>query len=105
MPLSLRDQAAIVGIGETDYVRGTKRTAMDQMLEAAQKAIADAGLKPGDIDGIIPPPMYTIAEEVAASLGIEDVAFSTTMHMGGQALPQPLVLQLWRWPRAWRAMC
>lgn len=83
MPLSLRDQAAIVGIGETDYVRGTKRTAMDQMLEAAQKAIADAGLKPGDIDGIIPPPMYTIAEEVAASLGIEDVAFSTTMHMGG----------------------
>lgn len=44
--MSLKDQAAITGIGETDYVRGSEKGSIELMLEASCTAIADAGLLP-----------------------------------------------------------
>ena len=80
---SLKDQSCIVGIGETSYTRGSGKTDFALMLEASMKAITDAGLKPHDIDGIIPPPRPSTAEHFAANLGVEDLRYSVTVHMGG----------------------
>lgn len=81
---SLKDQACIVGVGETAFTRGANRTEFALMLEASMKAIADAGLTPHDIDGVIPPPTPSAtAEHFAANLGIENLRYAATVHMGG----------------------
>ena len=81
--LDFRDKAAIVGIGETEYTRGAERPSAEMMLESTRIAIADAGLTPSDIDGLVLPPVLITAEEMAANLGIEDLRYSVTVNMGG----------------------
>ena len=48
----VRGRVAIVGIGETAYTKASGRTAREIGTEAAERAIADAGLEPTDIDGL-----------------------------------------------------
>ncbi|MGH8012203.1 MAG: thiolase C-terminal domain-containing protein, partial [Candidatus Binataceae bacterium] len=80
---SLKDRACIAGVGETAFTRGSGKSELALMLEASAHAIADAGLKPHDIDGIIGPPLGATAEHFAANLGIEDLRYATSVHMGG----------------------
>jgi acetyl-CoA acetyltransferase len=80
-------QACIVGIGETAYCRkpGSGMSELGLQLKAATAAIANAGLRPSEIDGIMPFPNLGRAEEFAANLGCENLRFATTVHMGGAA--------------------
>src|SRR5229473_3339325 len=80
---SLKDKACIVGVGESTFSRGSGKTDLRLLLDASMSAINDAGLKPHDIDGIIGPPIGATAEHMAANLGIEDLRYATTVHMGG----------------------
>lgn len=51
--MSLRNKYAIVGIGYTPQGRVPGRTALSFHLEACANAIADAGLKKQDMDGLV----------------------------------------------------
>lgn len=84
---TLRDRACIVGIGQTRYRRGPEMdgTNLTIQLQACEAALADAGLQSKQINGIVPYFNLCIAEEFAVNLGIEDLAFQTTPHVGGAA--------------------
>jgi len=81
--MSLREAGAVTGVGETKYMRGTDRSALSLQMEASLNAIADAGLKPSDIDGLIPYGLGAVAEDFVTNFGIADLRFSATTPMGG----------------------
>lgn len=87
MPRStLKDEAAIVGIGATEFSKKSGRSELQLAVEAVRAAIADAGLSPADIDG-----MVTFAQDsnleidVARGLGIPSLTHFSRVHYGGGA--------------------
>ena len=88
MPTTLKDQAAIVGIGETEYSKNSGRSELSLASEACAAAISDAGLTPADIDGMTTFTMDNSDEiEVARAVGVKDLTFfSRTPHGGGAAI-------------------
>ncbi len=82
--MSQKGAAAIVGIGETAYTRRSLRTAEELQFEASLAAIADAGLTPFDIDGVIPVGITGVpAEEYVTNFGLRDLRFSALIPHGG----------------------
>jgi acetyl-CoA acetyltransferase len=83
----MKGRACIVGVGETAYVRapGSGMTVLGLQLQAAARAVEDAGLSLKQIDGLMPFPGLGTAEELAANLGIESLRYAATIHMGGAA--------------------
>ena len=81
---SLKDQACVSGIGETAYMRGSSKSAFELQIEASLLAIADAGLHPRDIDGVIPIGIVSgIAEDFIDNFGITDLHYSAVIPHGG----------------------
>ena len=71
-----RDRCAIVGIGETDYSRNSGRSDLTLATQAALAAIADAGLTPDDIDGIVRCDMDTVRHnDLIDSIGMPNVTY------------------------------
>jgi acetyl-CoA acetyltransferase len=87
MSTSLANRACIVGIGATAFCRapGSGKSQLGIQLEASLAALADAGLRPQDVDGVMPFPNLGSAEEMAANLGIASLRYAATVHMGGAA--------------------
>ncbi len=81
---SLMDKCAVTGVGETAYSKNSGKSVVALQMEASLKAIADAGLKPTDIDGVIPyGNLDVVAEEFITNLGFQDLRFSATTPLGG----------------------
>ena len=85
-PKHLRDKYAIVGVGETTYVRGSDKTTRALGTWAIRNALADAGLKASDVDGML---SYsgndsTMSTFIAGDLGIR-LNFYMDVHGGGSS--------------------
>ena len=81
--MTLKDKTCIVGIGETDYSRGSGKTVLQLVIDASRKAIADAGLNTTAIDGFVLPGYFIYQEALAANLGIDNLRYSSMIQMGG----------------------
>lgn len=52
-PGSLPGSCAIVGIGQTEFSKESGRSELQLACEAVSAALDDAGLTPGDVDGMV----------------------------------------------------
>jgi acetyl-CoA acetyltransferase len=75
----VKDQVAIVGIGSTGFTRTNERSALALGLEAATRAIRDAGLRAADVDGLvaIAEPGAPSPAMFASSLGLDTLTHWT----------------------------
>ena len=83
--MSAPGQTAITGIGQTAYTKDSGRTVMALCAEASMKAIEDAGLERGDIDGLISFTMDTNSDhDLQSALGLPLVRWTAKAPFGGE---------------------
>jgi acetyl-CoA acetyltransferase len=86
MSQPLRDAAAVVGIGATEFSKDSGRSELRLALEAITAALADAGLAPEDVDGLCTYAMDKNPEiEVFRNLGGRELKFFSRVDYGGGA--------------------
>ncbi len=84
----LKDATAIVGIGETRFAKGLEPSECQLASEAIVTALADAGLKPSDVDGLASYTMESTEEvEIAKNIGAGDLTFFGRVGYGGGGGP------------------
>lgn len=82
----LSGAAAIAGIGATEFSKNSGRSELRLATEAVQAALADAGLTPTDVDGLVSFTMDTNSEiAVARAVGIPELTYFSRIHYGGGA--------------------
>jgi acetyl-CoA acetyltransferase len=76
--------AAIVGIGQTEFSKDAGRSETRLACEAIVAALADAGLGPHDVNGLVSYTIDPVEEtELVRALGIPEVTWSSRMPYGG----------------------
>ncbi|MFB7249047.1 lipid-transfer protein [Streptomyces populi] len=82
----LGGRAAIAGIGATEFSKDSGRSELRLAVEAVRAALDDAGLTPGDVDGLVTFTMDTSPEiTVAQAAGMGELSFFSRVHYGGGA--------------------
>ena len=89
----LGGKTAIVGIGATEFSKDSGRSEMSLASEAVAAAIADSGLSPSDIDGMV---TYSTDNnpdiEIARHVGIGSLRHFSRVHYGGGAACGTIVM-------------
>jgi len=86
MVADLKDKAAIVGVGTTEFSKNSGRSELSLACEAVLDCLNDAGLKPSDVDGMVTFTMDTNDEiEIARALGCNDLTYYSRVPHGGGA--------------------
>jgi acetyl-CoA acetyltransferase len=90
-PGLLSGKAAIAGIGATEFSKNSGRSELRLAAEAVLAALGDAGLAPGDVDGMSTFTMETNPENmVARTLGIPELKFFSRIPHGGGGACAPV---------------
>ena len=90
---ALGRKAAIVGVGETQYVRRSGKPLLALMLEASRAALADAELAVTSLDGLILPGLdYAPLHEFARNLGVRRQFFAAESLAAGAAVVSSMLL-------------
>src|SRR2546429_2008387 len=90
-PKFLRDKYAIVGVGETDYMRGSDKSTRALASIAVRNAMADAGLKASEIDGML---SYQFNDSVFSTFIAGDLGIRLNFYMdvfGGGSSTEALI--------------
>ena len=82
------EKAYIVGVGETSYTRRSGRSAESLALEAIRAALADAGIEPGAVDGMVGYFRSVPAEDLAWAL--PGLRYIGTTRMSGASSVEAL---------------
>ena len=78
--------AAVAGIGATEFSKASGRSELQLSAEATLSALADAGLTPADVDGLVTFTMDNSSEiALARELGMGDLRFFSRINYGGGA--------------------
>jgi acetyl-CoA acetyltransferase len=81
-----RRTAAIAGLGATEFSKDSGRSELQLAAEASLAALADAGLRPADVDGLVTFAMDSNAEvAVAREIGAGELKFFSQISYGGGA--------------------
>jgi acetyl-CoA acetyltransferase len=90
---SIRDQAAIAGIGQSAFGKSLGQTEYELAVEAIWNACDDAGISPRQIDGVVRYDIEQIDEEqILAALGNPLLRFFAGTPFGGGASASVLVV-------------
>jgi acetyl-CoA acetyltransferase len=82
----LNGRAAITGIGATEFSKHSGRSELRLAAEAVKAAIADAGLTPSDVEGLVTFTQDNNYEAaVAREVGIPSLSFFSRVNYGGGA--------------------
>lgn len=88
----LRDKAAIVGLGATEFSKDSGRTEIQLGVEAIMSALNDAGIDPADVDGMATYTMDNNPEiELHRLIGGRELKFFSRAHYGGGAACAPVM--------------
>ena len=86
MPTTLKNEAALIGIGQTDFSKNSGRSELSLACEAVSAAIDDAGLQPSEIDGLVTFALDQNDEiEIARAVGIGGLNLFSRIPYGGGA--------------------
>ena len=83
---TMKDVAAIAGIGATRFTKNSGVSELALACEAISHCLDDAGLAPGEVDGLV---TYTLESndevEVARAVGLGDLTMYAKINYGGGA--------------------
>jgi len=84
MARELWRKAAIVGIAQSGFSKNIGRSERSLAVEVVRNALAEAGLAPEDVDGLVRFDLETTTEaEIARNLGIPNLRFFAEVGYGG----------------------